>query len=458
MPDISVEPFDPSHNLDITEDGIALAFAEKHARELRYCHHAQSWYVWDQTYWRREETNLAFSYARKLCREMGNNFGEKGPAKVSKAAFSAAVEKFAQSDRTLAVTSEVWDRDPWLLGTPGGTVDLRTGRLRPALHTDYITKRTAITPAPTATPHPVWSAFLDQATNHDQALQAFLQRLVGYCLTGDVTEEVLAFLYGEGGTGKGTFLGTIVAIMADYAVSVPIDVFTAGTRLNLEYYRATMFGARLVTASETEAGATWAESQIKEMTGNETPLSARHPYGKPFTYRPQFKITLVGNHAPRLKGRSTAMERRLRITPFKHKPASPDHGLKERLREEFPAILRWALDGCVAWQHQRLGTCDLIQAETGSYFEQQDHFGRWITERCTVAATLSERPSKLLADFLAWAKENSEAPVNSTEFRELIERTSGLRYATVKGIQWVKGIGLAPRGGDQRENQAGDPW
>ena len=434
----------PHHNLDLTEDGVALAFTAKHSQDFRFCHHAQSWYVWDQTYWRREESCLAFAFARKICREMARFSEDKERARVSKAAFSAAVEKFAQSDRAFAVTTEKWDRDPWLLGTPAGTIDLRTGVLRPADRADHITKRTAIGPAPVGTAHPMWSAFLDQATNNDKKLQDFLQRLVGYCLAGDVTEEVLAFLYGEGGTGKGTLLGTIVAIMADYAVSVPIEVFTAGSRLNLEYYRAQMFGARLVTASETEAGATWAESQIKEMTGNEAPLSARHPYGKPFTYRPQFKITLVGNHAPRLKARSTAMERRMRIVPFKHKPEKPDHGLKERLREEFPAILRWAIDGCLAWQRDRLGTCDAVQAETGIYFEQQDHFGRWVGERCTVAPTLSERPSKLLIDFLAWAKESGEPSVSSGEFRELIERTPGLRYATGKGVQWVKGIGLAP--------------
>ena len=430
---------------DLTEDGIAQAFAAQHEGELRYCHHAQHWYVWAGSYWRREETELAFSYARDICRRMALSAEEKDQPKISKAAFSASVERFAQSDRVFAVTAGTWDRDPWLLGTPGGTVELRTGTLRAADRADLITKHTACPPAPPGTPHPEWTAFLDAATGRDKDLQAFLQRLVGYCLTGDVTEEVLAFLYGEGGTGKGTFLGAIVAVLADYAVSVPIEVFTAGTRLNLEYYRAQMAGARLVSASETEAGATWAESQIKEMTGNEAPLSGRHPYGKPFTFMPRFKIMLVGNHAPRLKGRSKAMERRMRIAPFKHKPEKPDHDLKERLRHEQPAILRWCIDGCVAWQEQRLGTCKAVARETDTYFAQQDHFGRWLAERCVIGASIapvSERPSKLLADFLAWSKEGGEASVTASEFRELVERTAGLRYARVKGIQWVRYLAL----------------
>ncbi len=448
-PDAAAEPADApgADGFDLTEDGIAQAFAAQHEGELRYCHHAQHWYVWAGSYWRREETKLAFSYAREICRRMAPQAEEKDQPKISKAAFSASVERFAQADRVFAVTAETWDRDGWLLGTPGGTVDLRTGELRAADRADLITKHTACAPALPGTPHPEWTAFLDAATGHDKELQGFLQRLVGYCLTGDVTEEVLAFLYGEGGTGKGTFLGAIVAVLADYAVSVPIEVFTAGTRLNLEYYRAQMAGARLVTASETEAGATWAESQIKEMTGNEAPLSGRHPYGKPFTFMPRFKIMLVGNHAPRLKGRSKAMERRMRIAPFKHKPEQPDHGLKERLRAELPAILRWCIDGCVAWQRERLGTCAAVARETDSYFAQQDHFGRWLAERCDRSSAMnpmSERPSKLLADFLAWAKESGEASVTSSEFRELVERTPGLKYGLTKGVQWVRGLGLKP--------------
>ena len=437
-------PSEAPDGFEVTEDGVALAFAAQHGDTLRYCHHAQHWFVWTGSRWKREESKLAFSWAREVCRHMAMQAEDKDRPKISKANFAAAVERFAQADRVFAVTASTWDRDPWLLGTPAGTVDLRTGVLREADRADYITLQTACMPAPAGTLHPEWSAFLDQATGGDKALQAFLQRLAGYCLTGDVTEEMLAFLYGEGGTGKGTFLGAIVAVMADYAVSVPIEVFTAGTRLNLEYYRAQMAGARLVTASETEAGATWAESQIKEMTGNEAPLSGRHPYGKPFTFMPRFKITLVGNHAPRLKARSKAMERRMRIAPFKHKPDVADAGLKDRLRQEQPQILRWAIDGCLMWQRERLGTCPAVAAETGTYFEQQDHFGRWLAERCNVVPSMSEKPSKLLADFLSWAKEGGEQPVTSSEFRELVERTSGLRYATNKGVQWVRGVGLKP--------------
>lgn len=445
----------------LNEDGVALAFRKRFKEQLRYCHHAQHWYVWTGTHWRREESKLAFSWARQVCRNVAKDLPPDDKVKhiLARASTASAVERFAQSDRAFAVTADTWDRDGWLLGTPGGTVDLRTGELRPALLTDHITKLAAVAPAPAGTPHPAWTKFLHEATGNDADLVAFLQRFAGYCLTGDVSEEMLAFLYGDGGTGKGTFIGTIVAVMADYAVSVPIEVFTAGSRLNLEYYRARMAGTRLVTASETEAGATWAESLLKELTGNEAPLSARHAYGKVFEYKPQFKIGLVGNHAPRLKGRSKAMERRLRITPFKHKPAKVDLKLKDRLKGEAPAILRWMVEGCRKWQQDGLGTCKAIEAETGAYFEQQDSFSRWMSERCVLAsamAPVSEKPSRLLMDFLAWARNSGELAVTSGEFREMIERQAGLKYAMNKGVRWVRGIGLKPHEGQQGYSAGGD--
>ena len=452
----------------LNEDGVALAFTEEHKGRLLYDHQSCSWFVWTGSVWKREQTQLAFSWARQVCRAAAQRLEPDDKVKhlLAKASAAAAVERFAKSDREFAVETDTWDRDPWLLGSPGGTINLRTGELQDADPADRITKMVAVSPAPSGTPHPLWTKFLEEATGGDKELQAFLQRLAGYCLTGQVTEEILSFIYGDGGTGKGTFIGTLVAILHEYAVSVPIEVFTAGTRLNLEYYRAEMAGARVVTASETETGATWAESQIKEMTGNETPLSGRHPYGKPFTFMPMFKIVLVGNHAPRLKGRSKAMERRLRIVPFKHKPATPDLTLKERLRAEYPAVLRWMIDGCLEWQRTGLRSAPAVDAETVAYFEQQDTFGRWLEERCLTGSTLSEKPSKLLSDFITWAKESNEAPLTSGDFREMIERSAGLRYTKSNGLQTVRGIGLKPsaaqaqqhrsRYGDRNEDTDGD--
>jgi putative DNA primase/helicase len=299
-----------------------------------------------------------------------------------------------------------------------------------------------VAPSAAGTQAPHWLAFLDQATEGDCELLGFLRRWAGYCLSGDVSEEAIAFLYGDGGNGKGVFVGTISAIVGTYAVSQPMEAFTVGARLPAEYYRAQMAGARLVTASETESGHVWAESQIKELTGNEAPVSARHPHGRPFTYKPQFKLQFVGNHAPSLKARGSAMERRLCVAPFNHKPANPDVGLKDRLRDEWPAILRWIIDGCLEWQRDRLGKPTAIQQASGNYFQGQDAYGRWLEERCILDVMLSTRPGILYSDYRAWCMINGEAALTSPEFAEARDRTRGLILKTRDGARWVVGIGL----------------
>jgi putative DNA primase/helicase len=438
--------------IDPTEDSVACAFAAANAGRLVYDHTAGDWFIWQHGRWTRDLRNSVFNDARDFARAARGRMREP-PDVMSRIAFASAVERAARADPKLAVSHEIWDRDPWLLGTPAGVVDLRDGKMKDSTPDLYIRRHTTVAPAPPGTPAPLWGAYLASATGQDQVLQAFLQRLAGYLLTGIVSEEILTFFYGAGGNGKGVFIGALSRILGDYGVAVPIEVFTAGSRINLEYYRAQMAGVRLVTASETEAQATWAESQIKEMTGNEAPLSARDPYGKPFTYWPQFKIVLVGNYAPKLKGRSPAMERRLRVVPFDHTPDRSDPELKERLKGEDPAILRWMLDGCVMWQRDRLGTAPAVTTATSAYFEQQDALNRWIEERCILDKGLSVKPGLLLADFNGWAKANGEETVTGNDFAQLIYRMPRLRRDKSGGVRLVRGVGLrSPCPWDSRDD------
>jgi putative DNA primase/helicase len=430
-----------------TEDAVGRAFAGEQDGALAFDHSQQVWYVWDGARWAADKTGLAFDRAREFARRASRSAlaTEKEKAAMGRISFIRAVDGFARADQRLAVHQGMWDADPWLMGVPNGVVDLRTGKMRRAQPAEWISRQCAV--APSSKPPAMWLAFLDDATRGDEEAQAFLQRLAGYFLTGDVTEEMLAFLYGPGGNGKGVFVSTITGIMADYAVAMPMDAFTAEARMPQEYYRAQMAGARLVTASETEAGRTWAESQIKELTGNEAPVSARHPYGRPFTYRPQFKLMFVGNHAPRLKGRSQAMERRLRIVPFEHEPANRDSSLKDKMRAEWPQILGWMLQGCMTWQAERLGTAKAIAAASSAYFEQQDGFGQWMAERCILDAALQTRPGALYSDFKAWCQGNGMQAPSNAEFAETVGRTKGLRRTKVMGTFWIKGVGIKPEPG-----------
>jgi putative DNA primase/helicase len=243
---------DVGEDTDLTEDGVAKAFAEHYAGTFVYDHELGSWLEWDGTRWTRDLKLSVFHHAREFTREINSRL-TKPFAALAKISFASAVERASRADPKMAVVQSIWDRDPMLLGTPDGVVDLRTGILQPNAPDLYISKCTSVSPAPDGTPCPMWQDFLDSATQYDKELQGFLQRLCGYVLTGDVTEEILAFLYGSGGNGKGVLLSTLTGIMAEYAVAVPIEVFTANSYINMEYYRAQMAGARLVTASETES-------------------------------------------------------------------------------------------------------------------------------------------------------------------------------------------------------------
>jgi putative DNA primase/helicase len=400
------EKTDP-HALDdfaLTEDGVALAFAAKFADQLRYCHHKGAWYEWVDTHWRLDETKLAFSWARHVCRQLAQERQKAGA--MSTARQAAAVEKFAQSDRAFAVTSENWDRDNWLLGTPGGVVDLRTGQLREADRSDFITKLTAAAPAAVAD-CPLWLKFLREATDGDNDLIRFLQQWLGYCLTGDTREHALLFIYGSGGNGKGVFLNTVSKILGDYRCVAPMETFTASKNDRHPTELAMLRGARMVCATETEEGRAWAEVRIKQMTGGDA-ITARFLNREFFTYIPQFKLTLIGNHKPILRNVDDAARRRFNLAAFLHKPPVVDKQLEAKLTAEWAPILRWMIDGCLDWHANGLIRPKAVIDATSKYFGEQDTLRQWVEECCHVGPNFADTNANLFTSWTNYAKIHGE--------------------------------------------------
>lgn len=431
-------------DMELTEDGVALAFTEKFHDALRYCHDTGAWYVWEGSHWRQNRDKIAFSWARQLVRKLNRSAEFKTKAITGKASFAASVERFAQADRAFAVTTEKWDRARDLLGTPGGTVDLRTGIMRPAAREDHITKTTAITPAETAD-CPTWLAFLAQATAKDAGLIRFLQQWCGYCLSGSTREHALLFIYGPGGNGKSVFLNTLAGILADYVASAAMDTFTSSPGDKHPTDLAMLRGARLVTATETEEGRAWAEARIKQMTGGD-PVTARFMRQDFFTYTPQFKLTIAGNHKPALRNVDDAARRRFNIVPFLHKPETPDRHLEHKLKAEWPGILRWMIEGCLDWQEHGLVRPAIVVDATAEYFEAQDAFSQWLKECCIIGPPASAKPGELLASFTGWCQRNGEMTPNRNKMRGMLERVPTLKYVTNGGTQWVRNIKLLPSG------------
>ena len=410
-----------------SEHVIALEFTNKFRDTMRYCPELGSWFEWDKIRWRPDKLQRAFHYTRTLAGEAEKVKGTR------RASFARGVESFCRADPAHAVEASYWDADPWKLGTPSGTVDLKTGHTLAADPAYRITKLTGVGPG-NAGECPRWLRFLDESTGSDAQLVGFLQRWFGYCLTGSVQEHALVFVYGRGGTGKSIFLGVLSGVLGNYATTAGMDVLTASRFDRHPTEIATLAGSRLVTASETDEGRSWSEARVKTLTGGDR-LSARFMRQDPFEFDPTFKLMLSGNTLPNLTDCGSAMRRRFRVVPFDRVPASPDLELGDKLKAEWPGILAWAIEGCAIWRQKGLGTAARIEQETDNYFSESDHFGGWLESCCELDADTYELSTALFNSWSSYLKRIKEPEENSTKFGRRL-RSLGLRKERQATVRW----------------------
>jgi putative DNA primase/helicase len=421
-----------------SEDGLALEFTRRHASELRYVAKWGAWYHWDGKQWRVEDTLRAYDFARLVARDAAAAGNTNDRAKIASAKTVAAIVALARADRLLAAVVEQWDADPWALNTPDGVVDLRTGKVSPHNLGLYITKMTTVGPCGDC---PLWRRFLADITGGDTDLQTYFQRVAGYALTGSISEHALFFGHGTGGNGKGVFVNTLGGIWGDYAAVAPIATFLSSHTDQHPTDLAGLRGARLVTAQETEQGRRWAEAKIKSLTGGDR-ISARFMRQDFFTYTPQFKLLIAGNHRPHLRGVDEAIRRRLHLVPFSITFRKPDTSLAERLREEWTGILQWAVDGCLEWQRIGLAPPAAVLDATAAYLSTEDTFQTWIEERCLVAPGLYATSAELFGNWRGWAEAAGEDVGSQKALSEALaehgfipKRQPGTGRAGFRGLQ-----------------------
>ena len=423
---------------DTSEEALALAFAERHADGLRYVPAWGRWMHWDGCRWVRDEMLVAFDHARDLCRDVAANCDKAGDARaVASASTVNAVQKLAQADRRLVASVDQWDADPRLLNTPGGLVDLLTGTTRPHDPAAYCSKATAVTPGGDC---PTWLRFLNRIMQSDQDMIDYLQRALGYALTGITREHVLWFLYGTGANGKSVLLSTVSGILADYATTASAEVFTAAPFDRHPTELAALAGARLVSASETEEGRQWAESRIKSLTGGDK-ISARFMRRDLFEFVPVFKLFIAGNHRPQVKNVDEAMRRRIHLVPFAvtipKEERDPD--LTEKLRAEWPGILRWMIEGCIRWQADGLQPPQTVIDATAEYLDAEDAVTLWIEQRCKTGSTFYTPTAQLWADWQDWAKASGEESRSQRWLTEAL-KSRGFRMRRTMAARGFDGI------------------
>ncbi|HWE72587.1 MAG TPA: phage/plasmid primase, P4 family [Stellaceae bacterium] len=428
----------------LSEFDLACEFVEPAQHVLRYVAAWGKWMKYDGRRWVQDDTLAVYDAVRKRIAIRASQFSQGNIGKqLSRAQTVAAIEKLAKADSRIAATSKQWDGAPWLLNTPGGTVDLTTGELREHRPKDYCTKMTTVLPGGEC---PLWRAFLDKVTGGDRELQEYLQMVAGYGLTGDVREQCLFFSWGTGGNGKGVFHNTLTAIWGDYATTANADLLTAKNSENHPTELARLRGARLVVAQETEAGKPWREVRVKSLTGGD-PITARFMRGDFFEYMPQFKLLVAGNHKPPLLNVDNAMRRRIHMIPFNVSipENEKDPQLFDKLREEWPGILQWAIDGCMMWQRcSGLKRPPAVRNATDEYLATEDRIETWKTERLEKVADGWVSSTALFHDWRQWAGTANEHVGSQKAFSQSLKDRGMIVKPTTKGNGFA-GIKLKPQ-------------
>lgn len=394
--------------VDLSHDALALHMgASGFDRDARYVASWGKWLFWTGTHWQvdnqldhltrvrsylRTRADELTAWEERKAAEKAIQADENAPKRVCRWAKDharnlrskttvAAVENLARSNPASVADPTAFDADHMKLGTPGGTVDLRTGTLRPANRADMVTKRTAFAPAPPGTQPERWLTFLAEIFEGDQEVIDFMQRAAGYALTGETREHKLLFLFGTGRNGKSLFLNTLMHVWHDYARRVPAATFLHSSTERHPTEIAGLHGARLAVASELPKGKTWDEATIKDLTGGDR-LTARRMRQDFFDFDPQLTLMIAGNNMPSFRGVDEAIRARVVLVPFSItiSPERRDTTLPDRLKAEGPEILRWAIDGALAWQRRGLDVPVRIAASSAEYFDEEDTLGQFIKD------------------------------------------------------------------------------
>lgn len=444
----------PAGSIHQSDTGNALVLVDQYGDILRFDHIRRRWLCWGSHHWEVDEDGFVYRLAQEVAQiRYMRAMSMKETDEYRKKALSWAVASenrykidsciySASKMKPIADSGRNWDEDDMLLGAPNGVIDLRTGDLRDGKPEDRITMSVGTDFDPKAE-CPIWLEFLSRVTDGDDDLQGFLQRSVGYSLTGQGKQQVWFIMYGEGNNGKSTFLVTVRKLLGDYGCRASTDLFMRKERGGHKEGLANLEGKRFVGASELEQGQRLSEALIKEATGGET-LMADRKYEHEREFQARFKIWLSGNHMPKIKDDTLATWRRIKRIPFIVTIPNDeiDTDLPEKLEAELPGILNWAIEGCLTWQKEELGEPECVTRAVREYREEQDNFSRFIRDNCTEDPNETTLGGIAFSKYKLWASsEGIEVAerLSKNEFGDKMKKRfrykhkdSGMRYFGVK--------------------------
>jgi putative DNA primase/helicase len=418
----------------LSDSGNAELFAARYGKCVRFDHKRGRWLLWEKGRWSEDKTDRVRQLMKQGARqrhktafEMLKDPDDEGGNKLrnrhvmfalrseDRNRIDAALE-LAKSEPSIADSGEGWDADPWLFGVANGVVDLRTGKLRPEVPGDRITKHSPVAYDPDAK-CPRFLRFIDEICCGNADLVRFIQKLAGYSLTGKVIEQCLPCCYGQGANGKSTLLEVFTHILGlgQYAANLPFSALELQNRNSNDLVM--LDGARFVTAIETREGVRLNEQRIKALTGGD-PVTAKLLYRNPYTFLPTHKLWLSFNHPPTIADDSAGMWRRIRQIPFNRefRAETADKNLLEKLEAEDSGILTSMVQGCLLWQEEGLGIPPAVAKATAAYQAESDHLGQFIESCCVLDPETSVSTAELRQRYEDWAEENDEVPVSPRIF------------------------------------------
>lgn len=431
----SPEPTTPSlYTMD--DMGNAQRFIDIFGEDFRYNYMDKCFIYWDGRRWaadldgaseRAADVSVeAMKREAEYYVETGDDDLEKAFGKHIKASRSNKSKNnmLKEIQHKLPIMPFQLDKHKMAFNVPNGTLSLRTGRLISHERSHFITKFSPIEYTDNAD-CPMWKKFLADIFAGDKELIRYIQKAVGYSMTGDVTEQCVFFLYGTGRNGKSTFLDVLREILGEYVSNIQPETIMvkngAGNGINSDIAR--LKGARMVTTVEPNEGVRINEGLIKQLTGDDA-VTARKLYGNEFEFKPEFKLWMATNHKPIIRGTDEGIWRRIHMIPFTVQipPDKVDRQFKSKLEREYPAILRWAVDGCILWQREGLKQPKAVLDMVREYRREMDVISAFVEDRCEVGEIFYERSSDLYTAYSSWCETNTEYKMSNTRFSVELEK------------------------------------
>lgn len=440
---------------NLTDLGNARRLVRLHGHRLRFCHTLRQWFVYDGKRWAEDQNGEIARLAKRTVKSIARDASDIGDDDKRRAALRwslksesaeriGAMIRLAESESEVSIVSDQLDSDPWLLNCSNGTLDLQTGRLRPHSSGDLLTKIVNADYQADAD-CPEWLAFLDKIMAGDQQLTGYVQRALGYSLTGSTVEQCLFFAHGDGSNGKSTLLDTVGRIMdKGYATVIPTDLIVAKSHEVHPTGLTDLDGKRFIQTEEIEDGKRLAESLLKTATGG-TPIRARRMRQDSYQFEIVGKIWLAANHKPEIRGTDHAIWRRIKLIPFNVKitDAEKDTGLKDRLiQNEAAGILAWIAKGTAAYLANGLGEPEAVTKATEAYRSEMDQIGDFLGSECVVTPGVKCEINALYRAYDEWSRASgTRVPLTKRRFGDELSRR-GYPPKESSGKSWREGVGL----------------